>query len=191
MEEEDRRQVVAEALRPVLEEGEQYSVYCHEGEVYVRDADTSVCASRYPRLYGRLLAVDAQVERAGSSLEFRLPALLGLAFCASLELPWWNAWLGPGGVDHLKNWWAYLLVFVALYFTGSLAAGMLQRRAYLRVRDDLFTLMGQEDIDRDTLLSLIEGDYALARVAHQLKLDADVPPPSDLPRLTGERGRER
>ena len=181
MEEEERREVIAEALRPVLEEGEQYSVYCHDGEVYIRDADTSVCASRHPRLYGRLLAVDAQVEHAGGSLA--LPALLALAVCASLQTPWW-----PEGVEHLRTWWVYLLLFGALIFAGSLTVGMLQRRAYSRVREDLFTLMGQENVDRDTLLAMIEGDYAVARVAQQLKLDADVPPPSDLPRLPEKRG---
>jgi hypothetical protein len=40
--------------------------------------------------------------------------------------------------------------------------------------------MAQENIDRDLLLAMIEGDYAVSRAGYFLKLDGNVPdkPPS-------------
>src|SRR5207249_3426026 len=112
MEDDNRRESVADALQPILEEGEQYKVFCHEGKVYVEDESTSVCAVRYPRLYGRLLAMNAQLEQAGDGVA-SIPTLLALTFCVGIQLQWWD--LG----EQFRNWWFYLLVFFILFYSIS------------------------------------------------------------------------
>jgi hypothetical protein len=174
MAETDRRESVAGALRDVLEEGEAFNVYCHEGEVYVDNAETSVCAGRYPRLYGRLLSLSTQLEEAGSGVR-RIPILLALIFCIGVHLHWWDEWFGAQLVNHLDSIWFFVLIFYVLYQSVGLVNTLFQRGIYQRAREDLFTLMAQEDIDRDLLLAMIEGDYAVARAGYFLKLDRDVP----------------
>jgi hypothetical protein len=173
MAEENRRRAVAETLRPLLEEGEAYDVYCHEGEIFVTEAGTSLCAERHPRVYGRLLALHAELEQAGSAVA-RLPMLIALTFCVGLNLGWWTPWLGPDTVEKLNRFWFYLLVFYVVFQLWGLITGAAQRQHYQRQRDDLLALLAEEHLDRDVLLSLIEGDEAVSRAAHYLKLDADA-----------------
>jgi hypothetical protein len=183
-EEVDRREVVADVLRPVLEDGEQYKVFCQDGEIFVEDTDTSVCAARHPRLYGRLLALDAQLGQAGLSAGNAL-LLLGLAFCAGVALGWWNDWFKT---EDLRSWWFYFLVFGVLLFVRSHLFAALQRGMYARQRDELLSLVAAEGLDRDRLLPLVEGDPSVARIAFHLKLDGDVPISREPSRVPGERG---
>src|SRR5258708_22317280 len=114
MDEENRQETVADALRPVLEEGEAYSVFCHEGEIHVKEADTSVCAVLHPRLYGRLLSLSAQLDQAGAGLS-RVPTLAALTFCVGLRLRWWENWLGPQLIEQLDSWLFFILVFYVIF----------------------------------------------------------------------------
>jgi hypothetical protein len=180
MSEENRRDAVADALRPVLEDGEAYKVFCHEGEVLVEEADTSVCAARHPRLYGRLLSLNARLEAAGGGL-YRLPTLLALGFCVGVRLHWWDDWLGRELVEKLDSFWFFVLVFYVLFQALSVVTGGLQRGIYRQERDDLLALIAAESLDRDTLLAMIEGDEAVSRVGHHLKLDAAAAPPERIP----------
>src|SRR5262245_62081008 len=145
MAEDDRRQYLAGTLRDVLEEGEAYNVYCYEGEIYVNDAETSVCAARHPRLYGRLLSLSARIEEAGSGLG-RIPTLLVLTFCVGIHLRWWDDWLGAQLVAQLDSVWFFVLVFYVLFQGVGIVARALQRVVYQDGRDDLFALMAQENL---------------------------------------------
>ena len=173
MTEQDRRQTVADVLRPVLGEGEAFNVYCHEGDVWVSEIETSVCAARYPRLYGRLLSLNAELERAGTAVA-RLPILLAVVFCVGVHVRWWDAWLGQEAAERLDTFWFYALVALAVYQLLSLVTASLERGGYRRHRDDLLALTAAEGLDRDLLLAMIEGDGAVGRVGAQLKLDRDA-----------------
>src|SRR5437867_1463518 len=162
MAEDNRRQQLAGTLRDVLDEGEAYNVYCHEGEVYVNDAETSVCAVRHPRLYGRLLSLSARLDEAGAGLG-RVPTLVVLTFCVGIHLRWWDDWLGAQLVTQLDSFWFFLLILYALFQGVGIVSRALQRVVYQGGREELFALMAQENIDRDLLLALIEGDEAVAR----------------------------
>jgi hypothetical protein len=170
MAEENRRDLVADALRPVLEEGEAYTVFCHEGEIHVSDAETSVCAVRNPRLYGRLLSMNTQIEEAGSGLG-RLPFLIVLAFCVGLHLHLLDAWIGQPLADQLDSAWFYVLVIFATFVLLETLRKPLARMAYNRGREELNALIHREDLDRDRLLAMIEDDPAVSQVGHYLKLD--------------------
>src|SRR5206468_7923247 len=106
----------------------------------------------------------------------RLPVLLGLTFCVGLRLRWWDAWLGEKLVERLDQWWFFLLVFYGLYQAIGFVSGRLERAVYRGGRDDLLALLAAEDVDRDSLLAMVEGDAAVGRVGHQLKLDREAAP---------------
>lgn len=169
---EAHREAIADSLRPVLDEGDSFNVYCQDGEVFVTDAETSVIAARYPRVYGRLLALEAQLESAGTALS-RYPFLALAIFCVGLNLDWWNDWLGAL-VGKLNSFLFYLIAFVALHQLLTPIKNLLDRSIYRRHHEDLFALLGEERIDRDSLLAMIESDGALSRIAYQLKLDPDA-----------------
>jgi hypothetical protein len=190
MAELDRRESVAGALRDVLEEGEAYNVYCHEGEIYVNDTETSVCAAQHPRLYGRLLSLSAQLDETGLRLG-RLPILLALTFCVGVHLHWWDEWLGAPLANQLDSFWFFLLIFYSVFQGLGLANGMVQRSTYQRGREELFLLMAEANLDRDLLLSTIEGDGAVARAGYFLKLDKHAPEERlpDQNASPGERGQ--
>src|SRR4051812_45501871 len=114
MAEENRRAIVADALRPHLEDGERYTVFCEEGEVYVSEAETSVCSVLHPRLYGRLLSLNTQLDEAGAGLG-RLPMLLVLGFSVGLHLHLLDDWLGPRVVDRIDSVWFYILLFFGVF----------------------------------------------------------------------------
>src|SRR5689334_4652053 len=131
MAEENRRAIVADALRPVLQEGEEFTVFCHDGEVLVEQADTSVCAVLHPRLYGRLLSVNAQLDEAGSGVG-RLPFLLALGLCVGLHLHLWDDWLGARLADQLGSFWFYLIVFFLVFQFVEMIRKGLRRAVYQR-----------------------------------------------------------
>jgi hypothetical protein len=174
MDEENREDTVADALRPILEEGDAYSVFCHEGEIHVKEADTSVCAVTHPRLYGRLLSLSGQLDNAGAGYS-RLPTLTGLTFCVGLHLHWWDDWLGNVLVERLDHWLFFILIFYVIFQGLGIVNNALQRGIYRRGREELFTLMAEEKLDRDSLLAMIEGDSAVSRVGQHLKLDNEAP----------------
>jgi hypothetical protein len=170
MAEENRRAIVSDALRPVMEEGEEYRVYCHEGEVFVEEAQTSICSVLHPRLYGRLLSLNTQLDEAGAGMA-RLPMLVTLAFCVALHLHLLDDWLGVRLADQLNNWWFFLLVLFAVFQLLEAIRGRLRYAVYQRHREELHALILREELDPDTLLAQIEGDPSVATVGHQLKLD--------------------
>lgn len=175
MAEENRREIVADALRPVLDEGEGYNVYCHEGEVHVYDAETSVCASKHPKLYGRLLSVSGRLDQAGAGWG-RLPLLLTAIFCVGIRLHWWNEFLGADVVAQLDSIWFYLLVFYVVIQVLTALGNALQRGIYRAEREELYRALAREGLDRDLLLAMINEDAEVARVTHYLKLDRSAPP---------------
>ena len=104
MDEENREDTVADALRPILEEGDAYSVFCHEGEIHVKEADTSVCAVTHPRLYGRLLSLSAQLDNAGAGYS-RLPTLAILWTRTSRNLNNSRTARGKSDIIMINNRW--------------------------------------------------------------------------------------
>lgn len=174
MDEDNRHEIVAETLQPVLEEGEAFNVYCHEGEVFVTDLQTSSCAVLYPRLYGRLLSLNTRIEEAGAGIG-SLPLLLILSLCVGLHLHWWDTFLGPDLVERLDSIWFYLLVFVVTFQLLGMLRKPLKHAAFSNGRDELIALILREELDRDRLLATIEADPAVAQVGYYLKLDTAPP----------------
>src|SRR5262245_11917045 len=173
MEEEDRRQNVADALRSVLEDGESYNVYSHDGEVWVQEVGTSVCAARHPRLYGRLLSLSAQLDNVASGMG-GIPLLIVCTLCVGIRLRWWEPLVGEALLDHVDSVWFFLLLLLAFFQAMLAVRNRLARRLYQTEREELLAQMAAEKLDRDTLLAMIESDGAVYSAANQLKLDRDA-----------------
>jgi hypothetical protein len=174
MDEDDRRQAVAEALDPVLEEGDEFHVRCRDGVIVVSEASAAVCREQHPKLYGRLLSLNAELIQAGRGLVF-VPLMVTAFFCLGLDLGWWNtaaqSWGVPDLPAHLRSAWFYLLLFVLVLVLVRRVAERRERAVYREERAELAGLIASEGLDTDRLLALIEGDEAVARIGAQLKLE--------------------
>jgi hypothetical protein len=173
IDDEEKRQRVADALYPILEDGDFIQVACEEGEILISEPDFSVCRERHPRLFGRMLSLNAELSETGGNVTYLLLLAAG-AFCLGLHLRWWDAWFGDDAAERMRSIWFYLFVFAITLKINGLISARLEGFVYRRRRDDLLALLREEDLDRDVLLSIIEGEDSVAHVARQLKLDADA-----------------
>ena len=173
IDDDEKRQAVADALYPILEEGDMYHVACEDGEILISEPDFSTCRDRHPRLFGRMLSLNAELAEAGGHLTYVL--LLGAgAFCLGLHLRWWDSWMGEDVAERMRSIWFYFFVFAIVFKINGLIGVRLENYIYRGRRDDLLAILREEDLDRDVLLSIIEGEESVANVARQLKLDADA-----------------
>ncbi len=172
MDTEDRRVLVAEALRPFLAEGDTFQVICQEGEVWVHPSASSslrLCAERYPRIYGRLLALEVELQHAGRCTN--APAVLLGAFCLGLHLHWWHGVLPDNLLVHLNSIWFFGFAFLVLFLALAKVSAVLRWRLWRGQRQALLHLLREERLDRDCLLTMIEGDDAVHQVGLHLKMD--------------------
>lgn len=173
MVDESREESVANSVRNVLKEGDAFQVYCVDGEIYVTEAGTSVCASKYPRLYGRLLSLNTSIEYAGSGVS-KYPLLASAIFSVGIHLRWFDQWLPAELIPKLDSGWFFLvLCFVILAVTNSITNWM-QKMAYRNGRDEILAMMDRESLDRDSLVTLLSEDESVSRVTWFLELDHDA-----------------
>jgi hypothetical protein len=159
----------AENLRDVLKDGDEIVVRLLEGQVQVEESAFSKFQAAYPRLWGRLSSLDAQME-TGCGLY--VAAFVGVsAVCVGIHRQWWLDALGADLNETLDAWWFYLVLFGLAVFAASQAYEWQERRVYRRGRAELHALMADETLDRDTLLPLLADSPELERVIKQLKLD--------------------
>ncbi len=175
MSDEAREEIIAEALEPLLRDGEAFQVYRDKGEVHVLDIGTSMCAILYPRLYGRLLSLSTIITNAGVGIG-RIPLLLAGLFCIGIRMRWWEDFMSAPLLAKLDNGWFFVLVFFLVLSILQTITGWLQKQAYRRHRDDLFRLMEESNVDRDELITLISEDENVERVAWYLELDTEAQP---------------
>lgn len=171
MSEEAKHENIADALRPILREGDSYQVYSVEGEVYVREVGTSVCSVRHPQLYGRLLSLNTMIEHTGSELA-RFPLLLVAVLCVGLHLHWWDQWLGAETVAKLDSMWFFVLVFFVTIALLQTALGRVRWWKWLQHRDEVYQLMDVEDLNRDQLITLLNEDEHVQRILFYLEVDS-------------------
>ena len=159
----------AENLRDVLKEGDAFYVRLFEGQVHVEESAFSRFQAAYPRLWGRLSSLDAQME-TGCGLY--VLAFLGVgAVCFAIHKQWWLDALGEDLNQTLDAWWFYLILFGLAVFVASQVYEWQERHVYRRGRAELLDMMADESLDRDALLPLLADAPELERVIKQLKLD--------------------
>lgn len=167
---DERVEHIARAVKDYLREGEGFLIQCQEDEILVEEALRTRLQREHPRLVGRLLSMEDQLE-TGCSLTIALFALGGVVVLG-LHVGWWDDWLPANVGDALKGWWFYLPLFVALFFLSDILYARLAKRRYRRGREELLQIMRDEGFERDTLVPIIKDAPEFEKIAKQLKLDA-------------------
>jgi hypothetical protein len=171
--EDQHVQAIADAIRPVLQDGDNYHVARVDDQILVSEAYTSICSVKYPRLYGRLLSINAEIEASGGSFASWGLLLMG-AVVVGIQLDWFVGVVPQNLLDHTKSVWFYVLAMLLAIQLLGLLGRPLERAAYARNRSDLLSLMATEGVDRDLLVAMLEGDDQVTRVAAFLKLDHEA-----------------
>jgi hypothetical protein len=162
----DREDVVKEALADVLHEGERFVVSRSKGDVEVRDAGSRLKEDN-ARLYGHMLGLNQTLSEAGTNV-LLWGIIVGCGLAIGLHVQAFTAVLGDHEVM-LRSGWVYGFIVVAVTMASFSVTTRLERAAYERNRDALMEEIASANLDRPTLLTLIEGDSALSNVAEQLK----------------------
>ena len=165
----------AEGFRELLQDGDEVTIAYQDGEVHVGESYRSKFERMHPKLFGRMLSIQAQMEPG----YFPYVAALMLAgvFILGLHLKWWDALLGETVNDLLQNWWFYLVAPCILLYLARLACGRWQKYVYRRCRQGLVDLIAAGNLDRDVLLVTLRDEEELESVVYQMKLDTGPFPP--------------
>jgi len=170
----------AQSQHEMFREGDTFLLRYGGGEVDVEEMPLARFRTEYPRLYGRLISIEAQLDNG--CLLYVLALLGAGAACLGLRQGWWEPLLGADLAAELNTWWFYPVLFVVAFVAASAAYEWGRRRVYRRHRRELLDLLRADGLDRDTLLPLLEGAEGLDAVTQQLKLDpGPFPSAEDLP----------
>ena len=165
----DRLRRIGTAVEHLVEPGEELLITRTEDGILVFDKRSGMLERDHPRLYGRLLSLNAQLE---SSI---LPTVIGFlligVFWLGLEAAWWQDWISGDTAEKLNVWWVFVLLVVLVFTVSGCLSELRARRVYRRARNELIPFLQEADLDRDLLLVRIKGDEELENVVRQLKLD--------------------
>jgi hypothetical protein len=166
----ERIQRRAENFRELLKDGEEITIAFFDGEVKVEESFRTQFERKHPKLLGRMLSLEAQLEPGWLAYFFAMIAVVVILF--GLQLGWWETWLGPKACELLNNWWFYIVLSVAAFYLVSLGLGQWRKRVYQRHRTELHRLISAEQLDCDVLLVMLRDFNDLHAIVQELKLDA-------------------
>ena len=170
-EKNERMRRLGDALEDVLVDGDQFQVVATGDEVQVTETRSSQLRDKHPRLYGRLLSLNHQME---SGCTVTMLGFTGAAaLCFALNVGWLDEVLGPAVAEKLDSWWFFVLLFLVVFTLTGSYYDWIEKRAYRRGRDELLFLMHEAQYDRDSLLVHIKDDPAMDKIAKQMMLDAE------------------
>ncbi len=159
----------AENFRDLLKDGEEVTIGFHDGEVYVEQSYRSKFEQDHPKVFGRMLAIDAQMS-AGWLPTIAALLLAGVVILG-LQASWWIPVLGEGVCDLLNHWWFYTVLTLLMIYVAHRVNGRWARHAYRGHREELLRLIDADSLDRDVLLVMLRDEELLENVVYQLKLD--------------------
>lgn len=167
----------AENFRELLKDGEEVTIAFFDGELTVAESFRSQVERKYPKLYGRLMSIEAQLETGWLPY---FAGLIGAGFVLfALQLPGAEAVLGKEVSDLLNRWWFYVVFPPSILYLISLGCGQWQKRIYRKHRAELLELIAHDRLDRDVLLVMLRDIGELDAIVQELKLDAGPFPPSE------------
>jgi hypothetical protein len=175
----ERLQRRAENFRELLEDGDEITVALMDGEMRVAESYRSQFERKHPKLFGRLLSIEAMMRANWSPYVIALLAIGVLLL--GLQLSWWEGVLGTELNALLNTWWFYLIATASVLYLAFVARGQWGRIIYRRHRRALQELIAQENLDRDVLVVMLRDEELIEHVVYELKLDTEsfpVNPPS-------------
>ena len=159
----------AEGFRELLKDGDEVTIAYQDGEVHVEESYRSRFERMHPKLFGRMLSIEAQM--APGYVPYFAALMLAGIFILGLHLKWWDGMLGETVSDVLQNWWFYIVAPCILLYLAHLGCGQWQKYVYRRCRQGLVELIAADHLDRDVLLVTLRDEEELENVVYQLKLD--------------------
>jgi hypothetical protein len=165
----ERIQRRAENFRELLKDGDEVTIACLDGDLHVEESYRSQLERKSPKLYGRMLSVEAQME-TGLVPYFVAMIAAGLFFFG-LQLSWWNSVLNDDVQDLMNRWWFFIALPLLLVFITHRGVRLWERAIYRKNRQDLLDLIAEAKLDRDTLVVMLRDDDEVGGVVRELKLD--------------------
>src|SRR5213594_4227459 len=96
----------AENFRDLLKDGEEVTIAYQDGEVHVEESYRSKFERQHPKLFGRMLAIEAQM--AAGWFPYFAALMIAGAVVLGLQVGWWEGALGETAHGILDRWWFYL-----------------------------------------------------------------------------------
>ena len=166
----ERIQLRAENFRELLKDGEEVTIAYQDGEMHVEESYRSRFERSHPKLYGRLMSIEAQMI-AGLT-----PYVVGLIVAGvvivGFQLDWWDWCLPASLATMLNRVWFYIALTLLIAYAMYLACRRWEKFVYRRNRRELHALIAADKLDRDVLLVMLRDEADLDVVIHALKLDA-------------------
>ena len=159
----------AESFRDFLKDGDEVTIAYQDGEVHVAESYRSKFERLHPKLFGRMLSIEAQMQ--AGYLPYVAALMLAVVLILGLHLKWWEDVLGESVSDALQSWWFYLVVPCVLLYLARLGCGRWEKYIYRRCRPGLVELITADHLDRDVLVVTLRDEEELENVVYQLKLD--------------------
>jgi hypothetical protein len=172
----ERIQIRAQNFRELLKDGEEVTIAFQDGEVHCEESYRSKFERQHPKLYGRLMSIDAQMAAGFSPYVFGL-AVVGVVLFG-LQLGWWTEILGERVCELLNGMWFFIAAPLFVGYLMYLACRRWGKYVYRHNRAELLDLIAASKLDRDVLLVMLRDEPDLDAVIHELKLDAGPFPPS-------------
>ena len=89
----------------MLKDGEEVTIALADGEMHVEESYRSKFERKHPKLFGRMMAVDAEMDPGWSAYVVAL-ALSGVVLFG-LPLKWWDGVVGEAVAEQLNSWWFF------------------------------------------------------------------------------------
>ncbi|MBI2807774.1 MAG: hypothetical protein HYX68_22565 [Planctomycetes bacterium] len=171
----ERMQRRAENFRDLLQDGEEVIIALQDGELHVAESYRSRFERLHPKLFGRMLSIDAQMESGLSP--YAVGLLLSGVFIFGVHMQWWEGVLGEALNSALMSWWFYLVLPILALFLTALVCSQREKWVFRRHRKVLADMIAAENLDRDVLIVMIRDQDDIGNVLYQLKLDTEPPRP--------------
>lgn len=168
-ESDDRHEKIANRIEPFLREGDRFVVEMVEGHVQIEEAAVNSLERRSPRLYGRLLSLNDQVE-SGCGL-IAAPVVFAGVLSFVIYARFAEPWIGIDLNDKLASWWFYLLLLLVLGGFGFWMQEAIEKNRYRRAKSRLARAIEEEEADWDTLIAELHRIPELGNVYRRMKLD--------------------
>ena len=155
----ERIQRRAENFRELLKDGEEVTIACQDGEMHIEESYRSKFERSHPKLYGRLMSMEAQMVAGLTPYVLGLIASGGVIF--GFQLDWWEPLLGVRVCDLLNRVWFYIVLPLLISFLMYHVCRWWERHVYRRHRAELLALNGGENLDREVLLVMLRDEADL------------------------------
>ncbi len=159
----------AENFRELLKEGDEVVIALQDGEMLVEESYRSKFERQHPKLFGRMLSIETQME-TGLLPYFAALVLTGVLI-VGLPMKWWDSVLGETLADYLQSWWFYVPLPIAMLYLARTGCAQWEKHVYRRNRPDLMELLTADKLDRDVLLVTLREESELENVLYQMKRD--------------------